>query len=270
MNEKTNSPRRPEQIKQLVREGYGEIARSGASCCGPAGLGDSGCATNFADSYDGLDGYAPEADLGLGCGLPTNDGFIRPGETVLDLGSGAGNDAFVASALVGATGRVIGLDMTADMVARARANAVRLGRTNVEFVQGEIEDIPLPDASVDLVVSNCVLNLVPDKAAAFAEIHRVLKPGGRFAISDVVLDGELPPGLAAASLLYVGCVAGAQQEPDYLAAIAAAGLVEVAVPKRREISLPDDLVARELGAEGAAAFAASGVKILSITVTGRR
>ena len=163
-----------------------------------------------------------------------------------------------------------GLDMTADMVDRARENAARLGRTNVEFVHGEIEDIPLESAVVDLVVSNCVLNLVPDKDKAFAEIHRVLKPGGRFSISDVVLAGTLPPALAEASLLYVGCVAGAQQEDEYLATVAAAGLVDVAVQKRREITLPDGVVENVLGVEGAAAFAASGVKILSITVTGRR
>jgi arsenite methyltransferase len=261
---------RARDIKRMVSDGYGRIAREGGSCCGPAAEAGNLEGISFGENYRDLDGYEPAADLGLGCGLPTADAFIKPGETVLDLGSGAGNDAFIASTLVGETGRVIGLDMTADMVSRARANAGNLGRTNVEFVHGEIEAIPLPDDTVDLVVSNCVLNLVPDKPAAFAEIHRVLKPGGRFSISDVVLAGTLPPALAEASLLYLGCVAGAQQEAEYLATVAGAGLTDVAVVKRREIALPDGVVEDTLGAEGARDFAASGVKILSITVTGRK
>ena len=225
---------------------------------------------SFSEGYDKVDGYVADADLGLGCGLPTEEALIKPGETVLDLGSGAGNDVFIASSLVGDTGRVIGLDMTEDMVVRARENATKLGRANVEFVHGEIESIPLPDGEIDLVVSNCVLNLVPNKAKAFGEIHRVTKPGGRFAISDVVLRGELPTNLAEASLMYVGCVAGAQQEAEYLATIAEAGFQNIEVEKSREIKLPTGLVAKVLGEDGAAEFLASGVKIMSITVTARR
>jgi SAM-dependent methyltransferase len=260
----------PHKIKELVQEGYGDIARRGGSCCGPQSCGDNLSGISFSDGYEKLDGYVAEADLGLGCGLPTEEAFIKPGETVLDLGSGAGNDVFIASKLVTEQGRVVGLDMTAEMVKRATANAIRLGRTNVEFVHGDIEDMPLPDATFDLVVSNCVLNLVPDKAAAFAEIRRVLKPGGRFAISDIVLQGDLPPSLAEASLMYVGCVAGAQQQDEYLATITAAGFEKIKVMKSREIRLPDSVVKTVLGADGATAFAASGVKILSITVVGMR
>ncbi len=260
----------PNKIKDLVKDGYGSIAREGGSCCGPQSCCENLSGINFSAGYSNVEGYEADADLGLGCGLPTEQAAIKPGETVLDLGSGAGNDVFIASSLVGAEGRVIGLDMTEDMVTRARENAVKLGRGNVEFVLGEIEDIPLPDAEVDLVVSNCVLNLVPDKSRAFGEIQRVLKPGGRFAISDIVLRGELPPSLAEASLLYVGCVAGAQQEEQYLATIAAAGFADIAVEKSREIALPGDMVAGVLGESEAADFLASGVKIMSITVTAKR
>ncbi len=261
---------KPSKIKEMVKDGYGDIARTGGSCCEPQSSCDNLSGISFSSGYDKVAGYEADADLGLGCGLPTEEAFIKRGETVLDLGSGAGNDVFIAGTLVGAEGRVIGLDMTGEMVARAQENAKKLGRTNVEFIHGEIEEIPLPDAGVDLVVSNCVLNLVPNKEKAFAEIHRVLKPGGRFAISDVVLHGELPPVLAEASLLYVGCVAGAQQEDEYLATIAGAGFNDIVVQKSREIELPDGVVTEVLGTEGAAEFVASGVKIMSITVVGRR
>lgn len=256
------------KIKEMVKDGYGAIARDGDSCCGPQNCCDNLSGINFGEGYEKVEGYEAEADLGLGCGLPTEDAFIKPGETVLDLGSGAGNDVFIASALVGAEGRVIGLDMTEDMIERARENAEKLGRTNVEFVHGEIEDIPLPEGEIDLVVSNCVLNLVPNKTKAFAEVHRVLKPGGRFSISDVVLHGELPPSLAEASLMYVGCVAGAQQEAEYLATIEAAGFRDIKVEKSREIKLPADILANVLGDESTAEFAASGAKVMSITVVG--
>ncbi len=265
-----NSPNKSTEIKNMVKEGYGAIARTGGSCCGSGDSCNNLSDISFSEGYEKVAGYEADADLGLGCGLPTEGAFIKPGETVLDLGSGAGNDAFIASSLVGADGRVIGLDMTEDMVTRARQNAENLGRTNTEFVHGEIESIPLPDGEVDLVVSNCVLTLVPNKAQAFGEIRRVLKPGGRFSISDVVLQGELPPALAEASLMYVGCVAGAQQEEEYLATIRAAGFRDVVVEKSREIVLPEGLVGSVLGAEGAAEFASSGVKVVSITVVGWR
>ena len=261
-----------QNIKNVVKQKYSEIAlAAGSGCCGTTGCcGDSGVGVNFAEGYEQLAGYDPDADLSLGCGLPTNSAGILPGQTVLDLGSGAGNDVFVARAQVGASGRVIGLDMVPEMVAKAKANAARLGHDNVEFMLGEIEDMPLPDATVDVVISNCVLNLVPDKARAFAEIHRVLKPGGHFSISDVVLDGQLPPALAEAAALYVGCVAGALQKSEYLATIAGAGFRDIVTHKERPITLPDSLLESVLGQGGAAAFASSKVGIYSITVGGVR
>ncbi len=259
-----------DDIKQVVRDKYGEVARArdggGCGCCGGDPIGGA----NFAEDYAQLGGYLPEADLGLGCGLPTQGAFVRPGDTVLDLGSGAGNDVFVARALTGPTGRVIGVDMVPEMVARAKANAERLGATNVTFHLGEIEALPLDEATVDVVISNCVLNLVPDKARAFAEIRRVLRPGGHFSVSDIVLTGELPAGVRESAVMYAGCVAGALQEQEYLDVITAAGFVDVEVRKRRRIDLPDELVAPILPAAEAAAFRATGAGIWSLTVFGRR
>ncbi len=256
-----------EEIKEVVKKKYGEIATGGGGCCGSAGCGDSEL-VGFADSYDGLAGYDRDADLQLGCGLPTATAGIRPGDTVLDLGSGAGNDAFVARAEVGPEGRVIGLDMAPEMVERARQNAARLGHGNVEFVLGEIEAIPLPDDSVDVIVSNCVLNLVPDKARAFGEVHRVLKSGGHFSISDIVLEGPLPEALAEAAAAYVGCVAGAMQKEDYLEVIRGAGFDKVEVLGSREIQLPDSLIESILGPGVWPQPGPQGFKILSITVRG--
>lgn len=260
-----------EGLKQVVREKYAQIAaaRPGGGCCGGSACDPVG-GESFAEDYASLDGYVPEADLGLGCGLPTRDALIRPGDTVLDLGSGAGNDAFVARTLVGPGGRVIGVDMVPAMVERARESATRLGAANVEFRLGEIEDLPVDDASVDVVISNCVLNLVPDKARAFAEIRRVLRPGGRFSVSDIVLRGELPERLRGDAVLYVGCVAGALQEDEYLGLVASAGFVDIAVPRRRRIELPDELLAAALDPGEAAAFRASGTGIWSLTVAGLR
>lgn len=256
----------PHDIKQIVKERYGAMAREGRGCCPGSCQPDS--VQGLATGYEQLDGYVPDADLGLGCGLPTAHAFIRPGDTVLDLGSGAGNDVFVARALTGDSGRVIGVDMTADMVARARANATRLGATNVEFRLGDIENLPLDDATVDVVLSNCVLNLVPDKARAFAEIRRVLKPGGRFSVSDIVLAGELPDKLREAAALYVGCIAGALQQEEYLSVVRAAGFLDSEVRQSRPIDLPDELLAEVLTPPECDAFRASGVRVLSVTVYG--
>lgn len=259
-----------DDIKQVVRDKYGEVARArdggGCGCCGGDPIGGE----SFAEDYGQLDGYLPEADLGLGCGLPTRDAFVRPGDTVLDLGSGAGNDVFVARALTGPTGHVIGVDMVPEMVARARANAERLGAANVTFHLGEIEALPLDEATIDVVISNCVLNLVPDKARAFAEIRRVLRPGGHFSVSDIVLVGQLPEGVRESAVMYAGCVAGALQEQEYLDVITAAGFVDVQVRKRKRIDLPDELLAQALPPAEAAAFRASGAGIWSLTVFGRR
>ncbi|HNE80022.1 MAG TPA: arsenite methyltransferase [Flavobacteriales bacterium] len=261
----------PNAIKQTVRAKYAEIAQqdradNAASCCG-----SGGCSTEvyniMTDDYSKLEGHVDEADLGLGCGLPTQFAGIKPGDTVLDLGSGAGNDCFVARHEAGPDGRVIGVDFTPEMIAKARANAQQLGYANVEFREGDIEQLPLSDAMVDVVVSNCVLNLVPDKKKAFSEIFRVLKPGGHFSISDVVLQGELPDALQHAAEMYAGCVSGAMQESDYLGIIHQLGFGEVTVQKRKAITLPDDILANFLNAGELAAFKASGTGIFSITVS---
>jgi len=257
-----------DEIRDLVREKYGRIARQGGSGCGPDCCGDTLGGASFAESYQGLDGYLPEADLGLGCGIPTEYAGIREGQTVVDLGSGAGNDVFVVRAIVGARGRVIGLDMVPDMVTAARQNAARLAYDNVTFLLGEIEDMPLEDAVADVLVSNCVLNLVPDKRRAFAEIHRVLKPGGHFCVSDIVLEGELPAALREAADVYAGCVAGALQKDEYLAAIAGAGFDQVSIRATRRVRLPDGLLVDLLGAAEAASFRESGFGVYSVTVVG--
>lgn len=260
------------ELKEIVRKKYGSIAAGAeSSCCGAGcGCGSAGAGVDFSEGYGGVAGYDPGADLGLGCGLPTEWAEIEAGQTVLDLGSGAGNDVFVARALVGESGRVIGVDMVPQMIERAQANAQRLQAANVEFHLGEIEQLPLPDASVDVAVSNCVLNLVPDKARAFAEIFRVLRPGGHFCISDIVLDGELPAGLAEAAALYSGCVTGAVPRDDYLATIRAAGFQHVVVRAQRRLELPEDLLREHLAAAQLDAFHAAGTGIYSVTVVGRK
>jgi arsenite methyltransferase len=257
-----------DEIKDIVKTKYGEIARQEGSCCGPSGCCDPLGGTSFAEDYRGLDGYFPEADLGLGCGIPTEFAGIEEGQTVIDLGSGAGNDVFVVRALVGETGRVIGLDMVPDMVAKAKANAAKLTYENVEFHLGEIEDMPLDSDLADVLVSNCVLNLVPDKQRAFGEIHRVLKPGGHFCVSDIVLEGELPAAVAEAAVAYAGCVAGAQKKDEYMATIAAAGFTGAAIRSTRQVHLPDQLLEEVMGTDGATSLQGSGFGIYSITVVG--
>jgi SAM-dependent methyltransferase len=257
-----------ESIKSIVREKYSEIATqrpadNAASCCG---VGTPGTYTIMADSYANLPGYNPEADLSLGCGLPTQFAQIQPGDTVLDLGSGAGNDCFVARAEAGPTGKVIGVDFTPKMVEMARKNADKLGYNNVEFRLGDIEALPVGDDSVDVVVSNCVLNLVPDKAQVFREIGRVLRPGAHFSISDVVLEGELPAPLAQAAEMHAGCVAGASQLEDYLAMIRAAGFEQLRVQKQKPILIPDHILLEYLSPAELTAFASGKTGIFSITV----
>jgi SAM-dependent methyltransferase len=261
--------RHEEELKSIVREKYGQIAReegsaccSGTSCCSPQS------AAVIYEDYSSLPGYVPEADLNLGCGIPVDIAGIKPGDTVLDLGSGAGNDVFVARRLVGERGKVIGVDMTEEMVGRANRNNARLGFVNVEFRLGEIESLPVTSASVDVVVSNCVLNLVPDKRKAFTEIHRVLKPGGLFSVSDIVLEGELPPPLMEAAALYAGCVSGALQKDIYLDVAATAGFRQVAVRREKPYILPDDILLQYISPGALEQFKSSGASIRSITVTG--
>jgi SAM-dependent methyltransferase len=264
-----------DEIRTLVRERYGAIVREGASCCAPASCG---CGSEMApdglnmigDAYAGVAGHLAEADFNLGCGVPTRHAALAPGETVLDLGSGAGNDAFIARHEVGPEGRVIGVDMTPEMIDKARTNSAKLGYGNVEFRLGEIERMPIQDGSVDVVISNCVLNLVPDKATAFAEMFRVLRPGGRFCVSDIVATGELPGPIQEAAGLYVGCVAGAMPEADYLALLDEAGFERVHVAEAKSVALPDDALVPQLDAEELAAFRASGIVLKSVTVIGSK
>jgi arsenite methyltransferase len=256
-------------VKAIVRAKYGAIASSAgtrrkAGCCADGSLDMIG------DAYAAVDGYVAEADLSLGCGLPTRHAGIAAGDVVLDLGSGAGVDAFVARRLVGERGEVIGVDMTQSMIERARANATRLGYANVAFRLGEIEALPVADGIVDVVISNCVLNLVPDKAGAFAETFRVLKPGGHFCVSDIVATGDLPEGIRRAAALYVGCVAGAIPEADYLDVIRAAGFDEVRIAERKLVALPEDVLREHLSPAELDAFRASGIGIQSVTVLGSK
>jgi len=266
--------RTSQETKNLVRAKYAEIAlqdkdTNASSCCGAGG-----CSTEvyniMTDDYTQLEGYIPDADLGLGCGLPTEHALIKPGHTVLDLGSGAGNDCFVARAATGPDGRVIGVDFTPEMIAKAKDNARKLDYQNVEFRQGDIEALPLSACMVDVVVSNCVLNLVPDKRKALTEVFRVLKPGGHFSISDVVLVGELPPTIQGAAEMYAGCVSGALQESDYLGIIRELGFEEITVQKRKAIVVPDDILGNYLNAAELADFKASGTGIFSITVFAKK
>jgi arsenite methyltransferase len=285
-----------ERLKELVREKYAQIAReapkpgdppalrASSLCCAPtaspcccAPAAEPSISTYYSEdvagikeAYEKLDGHMDEADLGLGCGLPTEHAGLAPGQTVVDLGSGAGNDVFIARSVVGDMGRVIGVDMTPEMVDKARANAERRGFKNVEFRLGDIESLPVDDAAADVVVSNCVLNLVPDKRLAFAEIFRVLKPGGRFCVSDIVIQGELPAKLQEVAELYVGCVAGALAAEAYLGIINETGFTAIDVKAVKKLDLPDEYMLKYISAGELAAYRASGAAILSVTVVGAR
>lgn len=259
-----------EQLKELVKEKYGQIALqskddNASSCCGATGCSTIDY-TVMADDYTRLDGYVSDADLGLGCGLPTEFANIKEGDTVVDLGSGAGNDAFVARSITGEKGKVIGIDFTDKMVEKAKINAEKLGYTNVEFRQGDIENMPLAGGIADVVVSNCVLNLVPNKKQAFAETFRILKKGGHFSVSDIVLVGDLPDGLQKSAEMYAGCVAGAIQKDEYLSIIQQTGFSSVTIQKEKRITLPDDILKDYLSAEQIQEFNSGKTGIFSITV----
>lgn len=239
MSEKATQPKTkavdPESVVKNVRERYGAFATAGTSCCGPqttsccSGTGE--VASNLG--YDSVDLHLlPDgANLGLGCGAPLEHLGLMSGETVLDLGSGAGIDALIAARKVGPEGKVIGVDMTPEMLTAARKNAEAAGAQQVDFREGRLESLPVDDASVDAVTSNCVINLVPDKALVFSEIARVLRPGGRLVVSDIVLDGDLPEAIRDNVLAYVGCVAGAERRERYFAMLEDVGLGEVEVLK---------------------------------------
>jgi len=261
-----------EEIKEMVRDRYTKIAEHDKELNSSCFCGDGSCDspipgfTVFSDDYTKLEGYVPEADLGLGCGLPTEFALIKEGDTVVDLGSGAGNDCFVARSITGVSGRVIGIDFTEIMIEKARANAAKLGYENVQFRFGDIEKMPLTSGIADVVISNCVLNLVPDKQKAFSEIFRILKAGGHFSVSDVVLIGELPEKLSQAAAVYAGCIAGALQKSDYLQVIKNAGFVNVTVQKDKVIHVPDNLLLEYISNEELSEFRNTGAGIFSITV----
>ncbi len=259
-----------EKLKQIVKEKYTEIAlqskeQNETSCCGVG----STCGvdyTIFSEDYSKLEGYDPNADLGLGCGLPTEFALIKKGDVVVDLGSGAGNDCFVSRAIAGETGKIIGIDMTEAMINKARENADKLGFNNVEFRLGEIERMPITSNVADVVVSNCVLNLVPNKVNAFKEIYRVLKPGGHFSISDVVLIGELPDGLKQDAEMYAGCVSGAIQKNEYLSIIEKTGFENKSIQKEKAVSIPDEILKNYLSGKELADYKNGAFGIFSITV----
>ena len=263
-----------EQLKEIVRKKYSEIALQDketnmSSCCGAGG-----CSTEvyniMSEDYTTLNGYNADADLGLGCGLPTQYAQIKKGDVVVDLGSGAGNDCFIARHETGETGKVIGIDFTPAMIDKARSNAEVRGFNNVEFRQGDIESMPITANTADVIVSNCVLNLVPNKDAVIKDIYRVLKPGGHFSISDVVLVGTLPEGLRKDAEMYAGCVSGAIQKEVYMELIHANGFEQVTIQKEKAIIIPDDILINYLSADQIAAFNNGASGIFSVTVFAKK
>lgn len=259
-----------QELKDIVKERYAKIAEQGkeenaASCCG-ATKPSNKIYNIMMDDYSETSGYNEAADLGLGCGLPTQFANIKKGDTVIDLGSGAGNDCFVARHETGAEGKVIGIDFTPIMIEKARLNAEKLGYNNVEFREGDIDAMPINAAVADVIVSNCVLNLVPNKQKVIEEIYRVLKPGGHFSISDIVLVGNLPDALKNDAEMYAGCVAGAIQKSEYLQLITDQGFQNVAIQKEKPITIPDDILIKYLSQEEINAFNKEAIGIFSITV----
>jgi ubiquinone/menaquinone biosynthesis C-methylase UbiE len=259
------------QLKELVKEKYGQIAgqsktQNEASCCGATSCCSNDVYNIMADDYTQLEGYNAAADLGLGCGLPTAFAKIKTGDTVIDLGSGAGNDCFVARSATGETGKVIGIDFIEKMIERARINAEKLGFNNIEFRQGDIDDMPVTSNKANVVVSNCVLNLVPNKHKVFSEVFRVLKPGGHFSISDIVLQGPVPEKWKEIAELYAGCISGAIQKKDYLDIISEAGFINIISQKEKEIIIPDDILLTYLTTEEIQLYKTSNTNIVSVTV----
>lgn len=263
-----------EEIKEMVRQKYSEIAlqdkeTNESSCCG-----SGGCSTEvyniMSEEYVDLKGYESDADLGLGCGLPTQFAKISKGDVVVDLGSGAGNDCFVARAETGETGKIIGVDFTEAMIAKARSNADKRNYNNVEFRLGDIENLPIGANVADVVISNCVLNLVPNKQKAFSEIYRILKVGGHFSISDIVVIGNLPEKIKNAAEMYAGCVASAIQKEDYLGFIKEIGFKNITLQKEKPIIVPKDILVNYLSEEEINKYTASPTVIFSITVYGEK
>lgn len=252
-----------EKIKQVVKEKYSNIAVNSSSCCS-----DDSDLVKVNDNYEHLKGYNKDADLQLGCGVPTEYAGISEGNTVVDLGSGAGNDVFVSRALVGESGRVIGIDFSEEMLLKALKNQSKTGFKNIDFKFGEIEDIPLEANTADVVISNCVLNLVPDKEKAFSEIHRILNDEGHFCVSDIVIDGEMPEEIRKDTSLYVGCISGAIKKDEYLGIIEKAGFKNVEIKRKKTNKIPDEILDKHLNETEKEKFLNSGFGIYSITVVG--
>lgn len=263
-----------EELKELVKQRYSELALNAdglkGCCCGGTATPSKKVFTIMSEDYKNLKGYEPDADLGVGCGLPTQYAGINPGDTVVDLGSGAGNDCFIARAEVGDSGHIIGIDFSPQMIAKARANALKRGYTNVEFIEGDIENMPLEDNTVDVVVSNCVLNLLPQKDRIFKEIHRVLKPGGHFCVSDVVLNGIFPKEFTDNAAMYAGCIASAIQKEDYLTEIEKANFTKIRIERTKTVVIPDEVLNEHLDKSTILKYKSGNVGIYSITVTGQK
>jgi arsenite methyltransferase len=277
---RSNKIQSMESLKEKIKEAYTEVLIPqrdvASSCCGPSSSSGSSCCgpangvSGFNEDYSQMPGYDPEADYGLGCGIPVEFAGIKPGQTVLDLGSGAGNDVFVVRSIVGESGKVVGVDMTPAMIAQANKNKEKLGYQNVEFILGDIEDLPIGDHSIDTVISNCVLNLVSDKLKTYKGIYRALKPGGHFSISDVVVSGPLTEKMRSVVELYAGCISGAMIKQDYLEVIKKAGFEDISVKKEKVVYLPDSFLLQYLNEPELIEFRASGVQVLSVTVYGER
>ena len=262
--------KKEQELKEIVKDKYSRIAEHGkaenaSSCCG-ATTSSNKVYNIMTDDYSETDGYFENADLGLGCGLPTQFAQIKKGDTIIDLGSGAGNDCFVARHETGVEGKVIGIDFTPIMVEKARINAEKLGYNNVEFREGDIDTMPVNNDIADVIVSNCVLNLVPNKQKVVGEIFRVLKPGGHFSISDIVLIGNLPDALKEDAEMYAGCVAGAIQKSEYLQLIKDKGFQNIKIQKEKPIIIPIDILVKYLSHEEIKTFNKGATGIFSITV----
>lgn len=270
-----NQIKNNQDLKELVKQRYSELALNAEElkgcCCGGNPLAASKKVfTIMSEDYTNLKGYEPDADLGVGCGLPTQYANISEGDTVVDLGSGAGNDCFIARAEVGESGKVIGIDFSPQMITKARNNALKRGYVNVEFLEGDIENMPLLDNTADVVVSNCVLNLLPEKNIIFKEIYRVLKPGGHFCISDVVLNGTFPKKFTDNAAMYAGCIASAIQKEDYLQEIEKADFVDIRIARTKTVLIPDEVLYEHLDEDTIRKYKSGNVGIYSITVTGEK
>lgn len=258
-----------EEIKEVVKKKYSEIAGESTNCgCGCNCSSDQILTYVMSDSYQNIEGHLPEANLNLGCGIPTEFANIKEGYTVLDLGSGAGNDVFVTRNIVGENGFVIGVDMTEEMIAKAEKNKTKTGYTNIEFRLGDIEKLPVNDNSIDVVISNCVLNLVPDKRKAFKEIYRVLKSGQHFCVSDIVIRGELPYKIQCSLELYTGCISGAISIDEYTNIIKESGFSNIQIKKEKQISVNETTLSSLLNQDEIRRYKDSNSGIFSVTVYG--